>query len=119
MLSNLDKGKEGEDLAVKFLEEKGYTIVERNYRHQRSEIDIIAAENEVLVFVEVKYRIGTSYGNPEEAVTNKKLEMIAIGAEQYCYDNPNYIKIRFDIVSITVDKKKNEIDFYHIEDVYF
>ncbi len=119
MQSNLDKGKKGEDIAADFLVNKGYKIVERNYRYQRSEVDIIAEEGEVCVFIEVKYREGKSYGHPEEAVTTHKLEMIAAAAEQYWHLRPEYKFIRYDIIAITVDKNSGQQEVYHIQDVYF
>ncbi len=119
MQSNIDKGKKGEDIAADLLVGKGYLVVERNYRYLRSEVDIIAVDGEVCVFVEVKYREGISYGHPEEAVTTHKLEMIATAAEEYWHLHPEYKFIRYDIIAITVDKKSGQQEVYHIQDVYF
>lgn len=64
------KGREAEDKAAKWIEKnKGYAVIERNYRSPSGEIDIIAKDRETVVFIEVKFRKGTSYGYPAEAVT--------------------------------------------------
>ncbi len=119
MLSNLDKGNIGEELAVNYLLKKGYQILERNYRYSRSEVDIIASIDSLCVFVEVKYREGDRYGHPEKAVTERKLELIAEAAEQYWHENDHFKCIRYDVISITVDKNSGLKEIYHIEDVYF
>ncbi len=106
-------------MATQYLLEKGYIILARNYRYSRSEVDIIASRDDLCVFVEVKYREGLTHGHPEEAVSDHKLEKIMEAAEQYTYDNPQWKNIRFDIISITVDKKSAQKEIYHIEDIYF
>ena len=65
------QGKIGEDLAAKYLERNGLRIIERNYRFERGEIDLIAEEGEELVFVEVKTRRSNAFGAPEDAVTER------------------------------------------------
>ena len=69
-------GREGERIAVDYLTEKGYRILRRNYRFGRGEIDIIAQDGTELVFVEVKTRRTSAFGEPEEAVTPKKQSQI-------------------------------------------
>ena len=78
MASNKIKGDLGEELASSYLNKLGFTIVERNYRYKRAEIDIIAIKDKLLVFFEVKTRNGIGYGYPEEAVNEKKAEMVII-----------------------------------------
>ena len=70
------EGSRYEKLAARYLEQKGMDILELNYRCRTGEIDIIARDGEYLVFVEVKYRSGASFGDPSEAVTAKKQERI-------------------------------------------
>jgi putative endonuclease len=67
-----DKGKIGEDIAVKFLSRKGYKILKRNYRYGHGEIDIIAMDKDVLIFVEVRMKFSDKFGSPEDSVTIKK-----------------------------------------------
>ena len=86
-------GKDGEDLAAKYLEEKGYRILERNYRFQREEVDLICfqpyeryEEGGEIVVVEVKTRRGTGFGYPEESVTREKQKAIFRVTEAYLHD---------------------------------
>ena len=99
--SNTEKGIASESLAAEYLINKGFEIRERNYRFKRGEIDIIALENNTLVFVEVKSRAVTYFGFPEEAVSNKKAALIIETAENYIYEKEWKGSIRFDIISIT------------------
>ena len=71
---NIIVGKNGENIACKYLEQIGYKIITRNYRNKYGEIDIIAKENDNYVFVEVKSRNTNKYGNPAEAVNKSKIE---------------------------------------------
>jgi putative endonuclease len=94
-------GKEGEKAAVKFLKKKGYRIIEKNYRNKSGEIDIVAEQDQVLVFVEVKSRAGGEYGEPLEAVTphkQRKIGRVARGfVAQHRIENRD---CRFDVVGI-------------------
>jgi len=94
------KGKIAENLAADYLEDLGYFIRERNYRYQKAEIDIIAFDDPFLVFVEVKSRSGTRYGYPEQAINEKKLEMLEIGIRGYQQEVESSDPIRIDVVSI-------------------
>jgi putative endonuclease len=113
----IKKGKEGEDLAARFLINKGFEIIERNYRHKRSEIDLIVKKDNWLVFVEVKLRSSDAYGYPEDFVDYKKARNIVDGAEQYTYENNWQGNVRYDIVSIRLLKDKTEI--IQIEDAFY
>lgn len=113
----IKKGKEGEDLAARFLISKGYEIVERNYRYRRSEIDLIVKKDNWLLFVEVKLRSSDAYGFPEDFVDYKKARNIVDGAEQYTYENNWQGNVRYDIVSIRLMKDKTEI--IQIEDAFY
>jgi putative endonuclease len=76
-------GQLGEDLAVRYLERRGYVILERNYRCAHGEVDIVCRDNERLAFVEVRARRGTAYGTPEESVTASKQARLATVARDY------------------------------------
>ncbi len=96
-------GTIGEDIAASFLHEDGYIILEKNFYFNHGEIDIIAKEGDVLVFVEVKLRHSNRFGQPEESVTPKKQELIRRTAEGYVsLKNLGEIECRFDVVSITM-----------------
>ena len=114
MSDRIKTGSKGEKLACEFLENKGYKILEKNWRSGRYEIDIIAEEKNVLVFVEVKTRTNDYYGYPEESVNQTKQEHILHAAEDYLIRNDINKEIRFDIVSIMI--KGNIQKIYHIED---
>ena len=114
-MNSKNKGKYGEDLAVSYLRNKGFEIVERNYRHGRGEIDIIGIwQNELLVFFEVKLRKRDDYGEPEEFVSKAQERSIIDAAEEYIF-GINWMKdIRFDIISI-----KHGEGIEHIEDAFY
>src|SRR5437870_13920239 len=76
-------GAEGERVASRFLEARGYRILERNYRTRRGEIDLIAEDGRILVFVEVKVRLDDRFGGPAAAITRAKQARIARLAQQY------------------------------------
>ena len=110
MSDKIKKGKEGEEMATQFLIEKGYEIIVRNYRHKRSEIDLIVKKNNWLIFVEVKLRSSDLYGYPEDFVDYKKAKNIMEGAEQYTFENNWQGNVRYDIVSIEFKKTKQKSD---------
>jgi len=118
MPDNQNIGKIGEDLAAKLLVEKGYLILERNYRFGHGEIDIIAMHNETLVFVEVKTRKNLEYGEPEYAITKNKQRQVRKMAELYLFDKDiTDTDCRIDVVAILL-KKKDEHYINHIENAF-
>jgi putative endonuclease len=105
-LDSKNFGKEGEDAAVFYLEKKNYRILKRNYHYSNiGEIDIIAKEGDVFVFVEVKSRKNLNFGEPEYAVTKSKIEQIKKIANAYLY-NANIVDVdcRFDVITILDDE---------------
>jgi putative endonuclease len=104
-MNRRSKGREGENLAAQFLEKKGYSILERNYRFERGEIDLVAKDGQELVFVEVKSRHSQQYGAPEESVTPAKEAQLKKVAEGYLYEHDiENQSCRFDIVTITYQR---------------
>ena len=94
-------GRKAEDLAVKLLTDKGYKILDRNFRSTFGEIDVVAIDNGTLVFVEVKARSSNKYGLPEESVNYFKLNKIKKTAEYYLFLHPELPeKMRIDVVAI-------------------
>lgn len=116
MAQHNETGKQGEEEAVRFLREKGYEILARNYRHQHAEIDLIAKKAKLLVFVEVKTRTNVSFGNPEEFVSYTKAKLVMKAAEQYIFKTDWMHDIRFDVVAVTI--AGNELRIKHIEDAF-
>ena len=110
-MNNIEKGRLGEEIALKYISSKGGTIVEKNYRTKMGEIDLIARMNGELVFVEVKSRSNINYGYPCEAVNYKKKRKITNVAKYYILDNSlEDISVRFDVIEIYLtDKKINHI----------
>jgi putative endonuclease len=80
MAQHIDTGKTGECLAAEWLVRNGFTVIQRNWRHHRYEVDIIAGRRSILHFIEVKTRRSLTYGHPEESVSKKKLEHVMEGA---------------------------------------
>ena len=115
--STKEKGNRGEELAVSFLVEKGFEIIERNYRYGKGELDIIAREKDFLVFVEVKSRESLEYGFPEEAMTKRKIAQIRKIAEAYLTEkNITDENIRFDVVAILFFN--DEVTINHYENAF-
>jgi len=95
-------GREGEDRAAKFLAKRGYRILERNYRTRSGEIDLIALDRGVVVFVEVKTRTSDAFGAPELAVTPQKQQRMLKAALGYMkYKKLHQVPCRFDVVAIS------------------
>lgn len=101
MDSTFIKGRQGEDLACRFLQEKGYTIIARNYVYRKHEVDIIAEDKNEIVFIEVKQRDTNIFGEPYEAVTLQKQKFIINVANHYIQHFRIDLEARFDIISIT------------------
>lgn len=117
MSQHLNTGKSGEDLAVAFLETKGYLMVERNWRNRRNEVDIIALNNTVLHFIEVKTRTSSDFALPESRVKGPKLRHLKEAAEAYLFHNPQWEIIQFDIISVMI-RADGSSNFFMIEDVF-
>ena len=121
--SNQDVGRAGEDAAEALLRSENFTILHRNYRTRLGEIDIIAEEDDVLCFVEVKTRRSSATGVPTEAVTPRKQRQIAKVAAVYLDRyHPSGKDCRFDVVSVT-DRRGSvaaEIvrDAFRLDDLY-
>lgn len=116
MAKHNEIGKLGEQIAQKYLETEGYTILETNWRWGRGEIDLIAQYKDVLVFVEVKTRSNTDFGQPEEAITVKKQNLFYELATEYMYRTGHEEEFRFDIVAIVLNPVQ---DLKHYQDAFF
>lgn len=117
MARHNETGKAGEQLAEKWLIEQGYKIINKNWKHGKLEIDIIATQNDILHFFEVKTRRTNTYGYPEELVNRKKLHHFVSAGTEYIRLNPPINWIRFNILSITMAENE-EHQYFLIEDVY-
>ena len=100
-------GAKAEDFAVWLLSEKGYRVIERNFRSKFGEINIIALKDGYLVFVEVKARWSLKFGLPEEAVTPSKIWKIGKTGEYYSILHPDFPKkLRIDVVALIIEDNK-------------
>jgi putative endonuclease len=114
-----DIGKEGENIAAKYLTEKGFEIIARNYHYSHGEIDIIANDKQQLVFVEVKTRLNLEYGEPEYAINLKKIKQIKKMAELYLFDKEiDEADCRFDVVAIVLGDSSNPA-ITHYENAFY
>ena len=116
MAAHNELGKWGEDLAADYLQRKGYTIIERDWKSGRRDLDIVALDGSVIVFVEVKTRRNSLYGQPEEAVDYHKLQSLQQAINHYVKFRNIRQEIRFDIISV-VGTIGTEPDIQHIQDV--
>ena len=104
-------GKTGENLATKYLENLGYTIIERNFVAKQGEIDIIALHKEELVFIEVKTRTNTFYGEASESVNKFKIKHLLNSIKYYIYKrNLQDEYIRIDIIEVYINGENIKIN---------
>jgi len=96
----------GEMLAEQFLTQRGFVVIERNFRCRSGEVDLIATERDALVFIEVKLRRSDAYGSPAEAVTYCKRQRLIRTARYYLARSSHKdMPLRFDVVSIQLDER--------------
>ena len=117
MASHNELGKKGEQLAVDFLVENGYDIVERNYRFNKAEVDIIAQKKDILAIIEVKTRSTADFGNPQDFVKPKQIKNLVKAVDEYVTVNNLEVDVRFDIIAIV--KEEQQFNIEHLEDAFF
>ncbi|MFQ5632758.1 MAG: YraN family protein [bacterium] len=111
-------GDWGEEKAVQYLIENGYTIIKRNFRWARGEIDIVAENDDLLIFIEVKTAASAQMGEPANWVTQRKQKQIAQVAQKFLQDNRIENKdCRFDVIGIM--KSGNTFEIQHIENAFW
>ena len=117
MAQHNELGKKGEQLAVDYLLQKNYEIIERNYRFDKAEVDIIAQKDDILAIVEVKTRSTTDFGNPQDFVKPKQIKNLVKAVDEYVTENDLDIEVRFDIIAIVKKGKGFEIE--HLENAFY
>ena len=117
MAQHNELGKKGEQLAIDYLIENNYVILEQNYRFQKAEIDIIAQKSEVLAVIEVKTRSTTDFGNPQDFVKPKQIRNLVKAIDEYVTTNDLHVEVRFDIIDIV--KSKDGFKIEHLEDAFY
>lgn len=112
-----ERGRKGEDAAVRFLIYQGFTILERNFRASRNEIDIIVRKDNLIVFVEVKSSSGPAFGHPAERVDMRKQQRIIAVARQYLIEKKlTDVDLRLDVVTLVGDKLEHYPDAFPAND---
>ncbi|MCK0160923.1 YraN family protein [Allomuricauda sp. F6463D] len=110
-------GKLGEQKATTFLLDRGYKILERNYRYLHAEIDIIAQKNNYVVIVEVKARNTGFLEDISNVITPKKVKLLTMAANHYVEQMDSDVEVRFDV--ITVVKKGDDFEIEHFENAFY
>ena len=117
MAEHNDLGKLGEELAVDFLQQNGYDILETNWTFQKAEIDIIAQKENTLAIVEVKTRSSLEFGLPQDFVNPKKIRLLVKAINEYVISNDLDVEVRFDIIALHKDGKAFKME--HLEDAFY
>jgi putative endonuclease len=121
MAEHNELGKKGEDLAVEYLLQNDYTILERNWIFQKAEIDIIAKKDHLLAVIEVKTRSSLDYGLPQDFVKPKKIQLLIKAVNAYINDrekdSEDDLEIRFDIIAI--HKSEESFAIEHLTDAFY
>ncbi len=116
----MNLGKYGEGVAKNYLKSKNYEMVAQNFRHERAEVDLIFKDEKkkLLMFVEVKTRRSKTFGEPEEAITEKKQEQLVKSAQGFLMEHEEFAEYekRFDVVAVYVKGYKEEIN--HIKNIF-
>lgn len=116
MAEHNQTGLDGEELASVYLRENGYEVLEKNWRFQHAEIDIIARKTDTVIIAEVKTRKSSFFGEPEEFVNRQKQKHLIKAANAYIEKNDLDVEVRFDIISVLVTGDKHRVN--HIEDAF-
>ena len=112
-----DLGEYGEELAARYLLSKGYSILERNWRHAKAEVDIIALRGDILAVVEVKSRSSEAFGDPLESVSREKIRLLRKAINAYVNLKGIDLEIRFDLIGIVLEDDRQRIR--HVEDACY
>lgn len=116
MATHNEQGRRGEEIAAMYLQDRGYCILERNWRSGKLELDLVAEKDGVLVFVEVKTRHDEDYGSPLDAVDRRKQRHILLAADAYVCLKKCDLPVRFDLISVLYDGENWHVE--HYEDAF-
>ncbi len=117
MAQHNELGKKGEQLAVDYLLKNNYAIVERNYRFDQAEVDIIAKQKDILAIIEVKTRSTSDFGDPQDFVKPKQIQRLVKAVDEYVTENDLDVEVRFDIIAIVKSGKSYNIE--HLENAFY
>ena len=110
MAKHNELGRQGEELAVAHLLEKGYEIVARNFRYQKAEVDIIARKEGILAVVEVKTRSTPDFGDPPQFLKRKQIQLLISAIDYFVNDHELDVDVRFDIVAIVKNDAGTQVE---------
>jgi len=116
MAQHNELGKEGEEIAIDYLINHGYVLLEKNYRYLKAEVDIIVQKENVVIAVEVKTRSSDYFGDPQDFITPKKIKLMVSALDHYITENDLNVEGRFDIIALL--KQKNSIQIEHLKDAF-
>ena len=117
MAEHNELGKKGEALAVDFLLQKRYSILERNYRFDKAEVDLIAQKDTILAIIEVKTRSTTDFGNPQDFVKPGQIKRLVKAVDEYITVKKLDVEVRFDIIAIVKVGAGHQIE--HLENAFY
>jgi putative endonuclease len=119
-LTRKQLGVLGEDMALVYLQQQQYRIIERNWRCRTGEIDLIVQDGDLLVFVEVRTRSGThNFGTPQESINARKQQQVAETAQFYALRHHiEHVQYRFDVVAIITSKEGIQLSLEHIPNAF-
>ena len=117
MAKHTDLGNKGEQLAADHLLKQDYIILDRNYRFDKAEVDIIARKGDILAIVEVKTRSTADFGNPQDFVKPKQIKNLVKAVDEYVNINQLDVEVRFDIIAIVREGKNYVIE--HLENAFY
>ncbi len=117
MKQNIQVGQIGEKIAMEYLENKGYEVIQRNYKTRRAEIDIIAKKKNILVFVEVRTKTGEEFGTPEDTLTKAKLARVRKNAAAYIVIKNWQGLSRVDAICIVLNPDSTVKRIEHYENI--
>jgi putative endonuclease len=110
-------GGVGEWLATSYFQNRGYAVLETNWRYARFEIDLIVARGGVLHIVEVKARASDRHGLPEDSVNSRKIKGLMQAGSKYMYLHPEWMQVQYDVLSIRIFRDRAP-EFFLIEDIW-
>ncbi|WP_372745198.1 YraN family protein [Lutibacter sp.] len=117
MATHNELGNKGEEIAIDFLQKNNYKILETNWRFKKAEVDIIALKKGVLAVVEVKTRSSNYFGDPQDFVNQKKIQLLVEAINEYVISKNLDVEVRFDIIAILKNQDKFEVN--HLKDAFF
>jgi putative endonuclease len=117
MAEHNEIGKLGEDIAVNYLVHQGYEILERNWKFEKAEVDILAQKDNFLVAVEVKTRNTDAFGLPQEFLKAAQIKRLVKAVDEYMQQHKITNEVRFDVIAIILHKKDHTLE--HIIDAFY